>query len=130
MSTRLRTPFSPDSVEREKLIAILRRLNPRDPTLADSWSQAGAVARHDVAGHWWAAVPPEHWPQDAESAALIREKWDERVGDARQELVPIGMNMDEATLRAQFDACLLTDKEMAQGPETWATWHNPFPNWP
>ncbi|KGU90245.1 cobW/HypB/UreG, nucleotide-binding domain protein [Burkholderia pseudomallei MSHR4032] len=99
------------------------------PTLAGSWSQAGAVARHGPAGYWWAAVPPERWPQDPESVALIRAKWDEHVGDARQELVLIGMDMDEPALRARLDACLLTDNEMAQGPAAWTTWANPFPGW-
>ncbi|AHK68498.1 zinc metallochaperone GTPase ZigA [Burkholderia pseudomallei] len=99
------------------------------PTLAGSWSQAGAVARHGPAGYWWAAVPPERWPQDPESVALIRAKWDEHVGDARQELVLIGMDMDEPALRARLDACLLTDNEMAQGPAAWTTWTNPFPGW-
>ncbi|MEN5264763.1 zinc metallochaperone GTPase ZigA [Stenotrophomonas sp. TWI587] len=100
------------------------------PTLAASWSQAGAVARHGPVGYWWAAVPEERWPQDPESVALIRAKWDERVGDARQELVLIGVDMDEDGLRARFDACLLTDAEMAQGPTAWASWHNPFRDWP
>lgn len=99
------------------------------PTLAGSWSQAGAMAWHEPAGYWWAAVPPEHWPQDPESEALIRAKWDDSVGDARQELVLIGIEMDEAALRARFDACLLSDKEMAQGPTVWVTWHNPFTGW-
>ena len=100
------------------------------PTLAGSWSQAGAIARHEVTGYWWATVPPEQWPQDPETAALIREKWDEQVGDARQELVLIGIDMHEQTLRACLDTCLLTDQEMAQGPANWTTWHNPFPDWP
>lgn len=100
------------------------------PTLAGSWSQAGAVARHGVAGHWWVAVPQESWPQDPESIALIQEKWADGVGDARQEIVLIGMNMDEAALRARLDACLLTEKEMAQGPAIWMSWKNPFPDWP
>lgn len=99
------------------------------PQLAGSWSQAGAVARHGVAGYWWAAVPDEQWPQDPESVAFIRTKWDEQVGDARQELVLIGMDMDEAELRARLDACLLNDAEMAQGPEVWSTWDNPFSGW-
>ncbi|WP_185267692.1 zinc metallochaperone GTPase ZigA [Halopseudomonas xiamenensis] len=99
------------------------------PQLAGSWSQAGAVARHGVAGYWWAAVPDEQWPQDPESVAFIRAKWDEQVGDARQELVLIGMDMDEAELRARLDACLLDDAEMAQGPEVWSTWGNPFSGW-
>jgi len=100
------------------------------PTLAGSWSQAGAVARQNVAGTWWAAVPPERWPQDAESVTLIRSKWDPNVGDARQELVLIGMDMDEAALRAELDACLLSDAEMAAGPHAWMRWDNPFPGWP
>ncbi len=100
------------------------------PTLAGSWSQAGAVARYHVAGYWWASMPPERWPEDPEAVALIKEKWDERVGDARQELVLIGMDMDEEALRARFDACLLSDEEMASGPSTWTTWTNPFADWP
>ncbi|MGE6495071.1 zinc metallochaperone GTPase ZigA [Cupriavidus metallidurans] len=100
------------------------------PTLAGTWSQAGAVARHGPAGYWWAAVPSERWPDDPESVALIRAKWDDSVGDARQEIVLIGVDMDELELRRCLDACLLTDDEMAQGPDAWTTWHNPFPDWP
>ncbi len=100
------------------------------PAMAGSWSQAGAVARHEPAGYWWAAVPKEEWPDDPEAVTRIQQKWDERVGDARQEIVLIGMDMDEAALRARFDACLLTNTEMAGGPEVWVTWHTPFSNWP
>ncbi|WP_159912105.1 zinc metallochaperone GTPase ZigA [Pantoea sp. 18069] len=99
------------------------------PSLAGSWSQAGAVARHGPAGTWWAAVPEAHWPEDAQAVALIRAKWDERTGDARQELVLIGIAMDEAALRARLDHCLLTDAEMACGPEVWTTWPTPFADW-
>ena len=100
------------------------------PTLAGSWSQAGAIARHGPAGQWWAAVPTEHWPEDAEALALIRAQWDERTGDARQELVLIGMDMDEAALRARLDQCLLSDAEMAGGPDRWRAWPTPFADWP
>ncbi|WP_423358342.1 zinc metallochaperone GTPase ZigA [Pseudomonas citronellolis] len=100
------------------------------PLLAGSWSQAGAVARHPPTGYWWAAIPPEKWPEDPESRAIIRSKWDENVGDARQELVLIGIGMDETALRARFDACLLTDQEMAKGPDAWVSWRAPFADWP
>lgn len=99
------------------------------PAMAGQWSQAGAVARHGPAGIWWAAVPPEQWPDDPESVALIRSKWDEQVGDARQELVLIGMQMDQSARCAALDACLLNDEEMAQGPAVWETWPNPFEGW-
>ncbi|WP_166655851.1 MULTISPECIES: zinc metallochaperone GTPase ZigA [Pseudomonas] len=100
------------------------------PAHAGSWSQAGAVARHGVAGRWWAAVPPEQWPEDEETVAFIKEKWHEGVGDARQELVLIGMDMDDVDLRARLDACLLTDGELAAGPAAWTHLHNPFSDWP
>ncbi|MCO5120963.1 MAG: zinc metallochaperone GTPase ZigA [Burkholderiaceae bacterium] len=133
---RARRPFHPqrflELVERE-WPGVLRSKGyfwlATDPALAGQWSQAGAVARHGPAGHWWAAVPRERWPQDPEVLAQIRARWDEQVGDARQELVLIGIDMDEATLRARFDACLLTDEEMARGPQGWMRWHNPFTGW-
>ena len=99
------------------------------PTLAGTWSQAGAVARHGPAGYWWAAVPKEQWPEDPEAVAYIKAKWDSRVGDARQEIVLIGMEMDEEQLRSYFDACLLTDAEMQEGPDVWSEWDNPFSEW-
>lgn len=100
------------------------------PTLAGDWSQAGAIKRQAAAGYWWVAVPLQRWPSDPEYVEMIRKHWEEGVGDARQEIVLIGMDMDEAQLRARFDACLLTDHEMAQGPEVWTTWPNPLANWP
>ncbi|KAF1042919.1 MAG: putative metal chaperone YciC [Herbaspirillum frisingense] len=99
------------------------------PTHAGSWSQAGGVCRHGLAGKWWAAVPREQWPQDQESIDFIQEQWDENVGDARQELVLIGIAMDETALRAKLEACLLSDAEMAQGPFGWARMSDPFPVW-
>ncbi len=134
---RARRPFHP-----ERFFALINQEWPgvvrskgffwlaSHPTLAGQWSQAGAVARHSAAGYWWAAVPEERWPQDAEALALIRQAWDDRVGDARQELVLIGMDMDERALRAQLDSCLLSDAEMAQGPAVWTGWRHSFVDWP
>lgn len=100
------------------------------PRFAGDWSQAGAACRHGVAGLWWAAVPEAEWPQDAESQAVIRAHWHEEVGDARQELVLIGIDMDEPALRRRFDACLLSEAEMADGPTQWRRFADPFPSWP
>ena len=99
------------------------------PTVAASWSQAGAMARHGMAGYWWASIPPEEWPQDAESLAEIQKYWDKQVGDARQEIVLIGMDMNQQQLTAEFDACLLNDDEMALGPQAWQNFNNPFQGW-
>lgn len=100
-----------------------------NPEFAGSWSQAGAMARHGVAGYWWAAVPDENWPEDQNSRDAIERNWDDLTGDARQEIVLIGMDMNQADLTAQFDACLLTDDEMALGANEWEQFDNPFTGW-
>ncbi|MEW9879084.1 MULTISPECIES: zinc metallochaperone GTPase ZigA [Pseudomonas] len=133
---RARRPFHPERfhelVERE-WPGVVRSKGyfwlASEPAMAGNWSQAGAVARHGPAGYWWAAIPQDRWPTDTESVENIRAKWDKDVGDARQELVLIGMDMDEPALRASFDACLLTDEEMALGPKGWMKLANPLPGW-
>jgi G3E family GTPase len=99
------------------------------PTYAGSWSQAGAVCRHGAAGLWWAAVPREQWPADPEALQFIEKEWDRNVGDARQEIVLIGIEMDDADLRLRLNTCLLTDDEMAEGPIGWLGFPDPFPAW-
>ena len=96
---------------------------------AGSWQLAGAVGRHEAAGFWWAAVPPQNRPQDPEWQETIRKTWHPMYGDRRQEIVFIGIGMDEAAIRTALDACLLTDKEMRAGAKAWATLPDPFPLW-
>lgn len=99
------------------------------PELVGLWSQAGGACRHGPAGYWWDTVPREHWPSNPEHRALIEEKLQGEWGDRRQELVFIGMEMDETDLRAKLDLCLLTDDEMMLGPEGWIQFDDPFPSW-
>ena len=93
------------------------------------WSQAGRVARLDFGGFWWAAVPREHWPDTDMFQTELQLKWHEEVGDCRQELVFIGIGMDESSIRNSLQACLLTDEEYAAGIEAWQNLQDPFPNW-
>lgn len=99
------------------------------PSFAGSWSQAGGVARQHKAGMWWASVPRERWPEDPETLQFILEYWIEGIGDARQELVFIGIDMDEAGLRRDLDNCLLNDLEMLEGPIAWEKYHDPLHAW-
>lgn len=99
------------------------------PELAGLYSQAGGILHHGPAGHWWAAVAPALWPQDAEARGRIDANWDAAVGDCRQELVFIGQDIDELAVRGALDACLLDDAEMRQGPAIWTQWQDPFPDW-
>ncbi|MBJ2289276.1 GTP-binding protein [Pseudomonas sp. MF5691] len=96
---------------------------------AGSWSQAGGLMRHGFAGRWWRFVPKSQWPEDQQSVAAIMENWQLSTGDCRQELVFIGQNIDFVRLRAELDACLLTDDEMAQGVEGWRLLVDPFGPW-
>jgi G3E family GTPase len=93
------------------------------------WSQAGRVARLDFGGFWWAAVPREHWPDVDAIVQEIEKRWHPEVGDCRQELVFIGIGMDEIALYDSLQECLLTDEELAAGPSAWAHFADPFPNW-
>ncbi|WP_313452581.1 zinc metallochaperone GTPase ZigA [Pseudomonas rhodesiae] len=96
---------------------------------AGSWSQAGGLMRHGFAGRWWRFVPKNQWPQDEESVAAIMGNWQLSNGDCRQELVFIGQHIDFAQLRAELDACLLTDAEMALGVDGWRLLADPFGPW-
>ncbi len=93
------------------------------------WSQAGRIARLDVGGFWWAAVPREDWPQVPGFEDSLQRVWQEEVGDCRQELVFIGIGMDELALYDSLQDCLLTDDEVARGPAEWQDFADPFPAW-
>ncbi|MBO9538981.1 zinc metallochaperone GTPase ZigA [bacterium] len=94
------------------------------------WSQAGAACGFEPMGVWWAESLDEgDWPADPELRAQIQANWQEPFGDRRQELVFIGLELDQAAWTAELDACLLTDEEMALGPEAWKQLPDPFPFW-
>lgn len=95
--------------------------------LAGFWSQAGAVSRYQCAGHFWAAVPRKHWPEDRDH---IERVWKGDNGDCRQEIVLIGQNMDREALTEMFDHCLLTEEELATHEKKWRKlFPDPFPKW-
>lgn len=94
---------------------------------AGFWSQAGAVARHQCAGLFWAAVPRDHWPEET---GHIDRVWRGNNGDCRQEIVLIGKDMDQEALTAMLDSCLLTEEEVATNEKKWPKlFPDPFPKW-
>jgi G3E family GTPase len=91
------------------------------------WSQAGVSVQFDSDGAWMCTVGEEEWPEDEEVREGIRESMQPPYGDRRQQLIFIGSDMDEPVLRSRLIDCLLTDEELAEGPEVWATWDCPLP---
>jgi G3E family GTPase len=96
------------------------------PEYAWLWHQAGGIARYNMAGLFWQAVPAEQWPQEPELQQAIIQSWAEPYGDRRQELVFIGQQLDKAAMLAQLEACLLTDDELALGEQQWQKLPCPF----
>ena len=96
---------------------------------AGGWQLAGSVGRHAAAGFWWSAMPPKNWPEDPQARAYIRQNWEEPFGDRRQEIVFIGIEMDEDALRQTLNDCLLTAAEMRAGVKAWKRLPDPFPAW-
>jgi len=70
-------------------------------------SHAGALVRHQGIGRWWAGVPDERWPDSQEFTGYLNQVWDPLSGDRRQEIVFIGIGMDQAAITARLDACLI-----------------------
>ena len=78
-------------------------------------------------GRWWAAVPKNRWPENGSFEEFVMKHWEPVWGDRRQELVFIGIGMDQAKITAALDACLV--KGDAFAPEVWERLNDPFPAW-
>ena len=88
------------------------------------------MCQNQCLGFFWAAVPKEHWPEDAASLAEIERVSVEPNGDCRQEIVLIGSDMDRDALTARLDAALLTEEELKMGKAEWKErFDDPFPEW-
>lgn len=100
------------------------------PDWVGELSIAGALARNQAAGRWWASMPQEHWPEDEAWQQTLASHWDSVYGDRRQELVFIGAGMDEAHIRAALDQCLVPPAiNNAFLPWQYDHLPDPFPHW-
>jgi len=70
-------------------------------------SIAGGVVRYDTLNYWWAAMIENGKARLEERPESIRAAWLEPHGDRRQELVFIGIGLDEPAIRVALDACLV-----------------------
>ncbi len=88
---------------------------------------AGTQTMTSRLGRWWGSIPKNQWPDDDRFARFVAGHWDDVWGDRRQELVFIGIGMDEARIRSRLDACLLPATALT--PLRWSGLPDPFPSW-
>lgn len=69
-------------------------------------SVAGGVVRYDFLSYWWAALVENGRVSLAQRPELVQALWAEPHGDRRQELVFIGVGLDESAVHAALEACL------------------------
>ncbi|PJE47962.1 MAG: GTP-binding protein [Sediminibacterium sp.] len=85
------------------------------PNEAINFSQAGGSSRLEKAGVWWMSMPYAErikYPSFIENQQYIESKWHKVWGDRMNELVFIGQDIDQATMIAALEKCLLQDEEM------------------
>ena len=134
---RARRPFHPqrlyDVLESGLLSTVLRAKGfiwiASRPHFCGSWSQAGSSLTIGPAGFWYADLPREEWPDDPEFHTWMAEVFDSEVGDCRQEVVFIGIEMKDEELVRALDQALLTDEEYAGGATAWSKLEDPLPAW-
>ena len=132
-----RKPFDP-----EKLNAFLQRSLPgvirakghfwlaTRPEWVGGLDIAGPIARTEGVGFWWASIPPERWPADPNLRAAIDHQWSTMFGDRRNEIVFIGVGLDEPAIRRALQACLMPSREDGSiDVQTWRRLRDPFPSW-
>ncbi len=100
------------------------------PSRVGEMSLAGAICQTGNIGRWWASVPKGYWPTQPDWRSWLRSHWVPGYGDRRQELVFIGMNLDEGAMRAALDACLVGPADPKHfDPEKLKHLSDPFPVW-
>jgi G3E family GTPase len=132
---RARAPFDPERFHHflagDGLDAVVRAKGHFWLATRPDWVGELAVAGSQITtsrlGRWWGSIPKNQWPDDDRFESLVAKHWHRIWGDRRQELVFIGIGMDEARLRARLDACLLDAHAFT--PAAWTHLSDPFPGW-
>ncbi|GLI65239.1 hypothetical protein VaNZ11_008724, partial [Volvox africanus] len=75
------------------------------------WSSAGNLMRFGTGGPWYDVLPREAWPSEPDKVAAIEKDFLPGIGDRRQELVFIGIDMLRDQLVEQLEKCLATPAE-------------------
>jgi len=91
------------------------------PNECHTFNIAGGTTAMENSGPWMACYGTKKalLVDQPHLKNYLDRAWEEEYGDRRQEIVFIGVNMPQQQITEIFDKCLLTKKEMQQGPESW-----------
>ena len=85
---------------------------------AISWSQAGGSLRADSAGVWWGSMPfgkRIEQPSFVENQKHIEKDWDKNFQDRKNEIVIIGVDINNEKIKSELELCLMSQEELDQG---------------
>nr|WP_225956529.1 GTP-binding protein [Amycolatopsis lexingtonensis] len=100
------------------------------PDVAFWIESAGGGLGIGHAGPWLAAPDGPAWTDvSPERRTLASLRWDPVHGDRAQELVVVTDQTTPDEIDAALRGALLTEAELAAGPEAWARYPDPFGDW-
>ncbi|MEV6824273.1 GTP-binding protein [Amycolatopsis sp. NPDC051102] len=100
------------------------------PDVAFWIESAGGGLGLGHAGPWLASPDGPEWTDvSPERRTLASLRWDPVYGDRAQELVVVTDQTTPEEIDAALRGALLTDDELAAGPEAWARYPDPFGDW-
>ncbi len=134
---RARRPFHPERLDEvlddPALHTVVRAKGmfwlATRPSLVGLLSKAGRSVTLDPIGTWWATEPEDAWELSESERGAILEDWHPEWGDRAQQLVFIGIGLEEEAIRSKLDGALLTDDEVAGGIAHWHSFRDPLPAW-
>lgn len=132
-----RRPFHPERLHNalEVLLDGVVRTRARlwlasQPDVALWLESAGGALQVGHAGPWLAALDEQDRERtDPERRAMASLRWDPYYGDRHQQVVVIAHRADPEEITDTLRGALLTDAELAEGPDTWRTYADPFGWW-
>lgn len=97
------------------------------PDAVVTWRSAGAHLELREADRWLEAGDAEAWaaasPQRRTLASCF---WHDYYGERRHEIAFTGIDLDEHRVQGALDGALLTDAELALGPDAWRAMPDPL----
>jgi len=86
--------------------------------------QAGSSIQIEDGGDWLVDLPSAEREAVLDAYPEVRDAWDPTWGDRKNEIVFIGVELDDEMITAELNACLLTSEEMEMD---WTAFEDPFP---